>query len=225
MLAVVGIIVVVFLWRLLVLTGAEVFECAGLFPAAAAFEARSALTGSGYTTSESDIVVNDPASRQAASLLMIVGFVGPMTILGLLGFGFFLPSSSDFGIRGAVLVVLVALFFVLERFGVNALLLRRPARAIARTLFRTKPGSMWMVIADYAIAAIRIAPANPLANHRLGTQSLGGPGVTVLGIKRTDNNGLRYVANPSPNEQIMPGDELILYGPEAALASVRDEAL
>ncbi len=64
-----------------------------------------------------------------------------------------------------------------------------------------------------------------MANHRLGTRSLGGPGVTVLGIKRTDKNGLRYVANPSPNEQIMPGDELILYGPEAALASVRDEAL
>ena len=224
MLAIAGIIVVMFLWRFLVLMGADVFERAGLFPKAAAFEARSALTGSGYTTSETEIVVNDPASRQVASLLMIVGFVGPVTILGLLGFGFFLPTSSDFEIRALVLALLVALFLLLERFGVNVRLLRRPARAMARTLFRTKPGLMWTVIADHAIAAIRISPANPLANHPLGAEPFKGAGVTVLGIKRADNDGLHYVANPSPNEQIMPGDELILYGPAARLASVRDEA-
>jgi len=97
---------------------------------------------------------------------------------------------------GSSLLVQVLPGPLLERFGVNARLLRRPARALARMLFRTTPGLMWTVIADYAIAALRISPANPMANHPLGTRSLGGPGATVLGMKRTDINGLRYVANP-----------------------------
>jgi len=80
-LAVVGIIIVVFFWRLLVLRGVEVFERAGLVPAAAVLEARSALTDSGYTTSETEVVANDAASRPVASLLVIVGFVGPVTFL------------------------------------------------------------------------------------------------------------------------------------------------
>ncbi len=113
MLAVVGIFIAMFFWRLLVLTGAAAFERAGLVPSAAVFEARSALTGVGYTTSEAEVVVNDPASRQAASLLMIVGFVGPVTILGLFGFGFFLPTSSDFEVRAIVLALLIALFVLL----------------------------------------------------------------------------------------------------------------
>ncbi len=87
MLAVVGIFIAMFFWRLLVLTGAAAFERAGLVPSAAVFEARSALTGVGYTTSEAEVVVNDPASRQAASLLMIelklgVGTVGSAVKVG-----------------------------------------------------------------------------------------------------------------------------------------------
>jgi len=222
-LAVVGIIVVIVFWRLLVLTGAEVFEQAGLFPAAAAFQAKSALTGSGYTTSEAEVVVNDPASRRAASLLMVVGFVGPVTILALLGMGFLLPTSSDFGSRAVALALLIALYLFLERVGVNAWLLRPSARAIARILFRTKPGLMWMVIVDHAVAAIRISPTSRLADQPLGAKPFGDPNVTVLGIKRAGNDGLHYMANPSPNEQIMPGDELIIYGSEATLASIKDE--
>jgi len=123
-----------------------------------------------------------------------------------------------------VLVLLIALLVVFERFGVNARLLRRPARALATTLFQSKPGLLWAVIADYAIAAIRVSSSNPLANHRLGMHQFTDPDVAVLGIERTDSNGIHYVPNPSANEQIMPGDELILYGPEASLMSVRDEA-
>jgi hypothetical protein len=224
-LAVVGIFVAMFFWRLLVLTGAAVFERAGLVPSAAAFEARSALTGVGYTTSEAEVVVNDPASRQAVSLLMIVGFVGPVTILGLFGFGFFLPTSSNFEARALLLALLIALFVLLERFGVNGRLLRPPARVLARTLFRAKPGLMWTVIADHAVAAVRISPSSPMGNRPLGAQPFGDPAVTVLGIKRVGSSGrLHYVANPLPGEEIMPGDELILYGPEAILVSVRDGA-
>lgn len=224
MLAVVGIVLVVLLWRFLVLTAALVFEKAGLPPPAATFQARSALTGSGYTTGESEIVVNDPPSREAASMLFIIGFVGPVTILGLLGFGFFLPSSTDFEIRATVLVVLLFLFLVLERTGINVRLLTLPGRSVARVMFRAPSATTWTVIGDHAILGIHVSPSNPKAGQPLREQLFADSSITVLGIRRVEERTVRYLAHPSPDEGIVPGDELILYGPMARLALVRDQA-
>lgn len=224
MLAVVGIIVVVFAWRFLVLTAAQVFENAGLPPPAATFQARSALTGSGYTTGESEIVVNDPAAREAASMLFIIGFVGPVTILGLLGFGFLVPTSTDLEERFAVLVGLIVLFLVLERVGINARILGRPAALMARVVFRAKSGEIWVVVGDHAVASVRISPADRLADRPLGTAPFEHPNVTVLGVSRVEDNAPRYIPHPSPDEMIVAGDELILYGPLSSLTRLTGKA-
>ena len=144
MTAVIGIIAIVVFWRFLILVAGEVFAAAGLPPAAATFQARSALTGSGYTTSESEIVVNDPGSREAASMLFVVGYIGPLTVLGLLGFGFLVPSAEDLEIRAAVLIGLLLFFGILERAGVNARLAARPARYFAQRVFKARTPEEWI---------------------------------------------------------------------------------
>lgn len=220
MLAVIGIIVVVFVWRFLILTAAVVFERAGLSPVAAAFQARSALTGSGYTTGESEVVVNDPAARGAASALFIVGFIGPATILGLLGFGFLLPSSTDPEQRVAVLIALLVAFLVLERTGINAEILERPARWAAG-LFGASPETVWRVVGNHAIVVVPVS-ASPLAvGQQLGERPFSDASISVLGIDRLERDAVRYIANPPPDEVIGPRDELVLYGPLTSLANLR----
>ena len=48
--------------------------------------------------------------------------------------------------------------------------------------------------------------------------------MTVVRIKRRHTIEPHYVANPLPDEEIMPRDRLTLYGPETILVAVRDVA-
>ncbi|MCA9140379.1 MAG: potassium transporter TrkA, partial [Planctomycetales bacterium] len=52
----------------------------GLSREAAKFQARSAFTGSGFTTQESEMVVSHPVRRQIVMLLMLLGNVGVATV-------------------------------------------------------------------------------------------------------------------------------------------------
>jgi len=218
---VIGIIFVFIVWRFLVLTAGEVFRAAGLPEEAALFQARSALTGGGFTTSESEVVVNDPAARRAASALLIVGFVGPVTLIALFGFGFLLPTSEDPEVRAAILIGSLAILFVLERLGINARLGRRPAQFAAQRLFRVPAVALWTMLGDHAIGAVHISPDGPLAGSSLDERPFGDRSVTLLGIQRVDGRRLRHIAHPPLGELILPGDELIVYGDLSDLQDLR----
>ena len=56
----------------------------GLPEASARFQALSAFTGTGFTTSEAESVVNYPVRRRIVSLLMIVGNMGLVTVFAAL---------------------------------------------------------------------------------------------------------------------------------------------
>lgn len=56
----------------------------GLADSSARFQALSAFTGTGFTTSEAESVVNYPVRRSIVSMLMIVGNMGLVTVLATL---------------------------------------------------------------------------------------------------------------------------------------------
>jgi L-ascorbate metabolism protein UlaG (beta-lactamase superfamily) len=68
-----------------------VLTATGLPRHVARFQARSALTGSGFTTRESEAVVDHPVRRRVIALLMLLGSVG---LVGA-------ASSAILGLRGA----------------------------------------------------------------------------------------------------------------------------
>lgn len=218
--AVFAIVAVVVFWRFLVLTAGEVFERAGLSPEAARFEARSALTGSGYTTSESETVVRDPASRRVASALFMVGFVGPVTILGLLGFGFLLPSSENQELRLVVLLGLFAGIGFLERIGVVKRVGRWPARMVAKRVFRARVPDTWMVVGRHAIASLQVSPDSGLTDRPIG-DLFGDRDITVLLIRRNTQETPHDVPSPTPDELTTAGDLLILFGGVTDLTDLR----
>ena len=56
------------------------FRLTGLTESSARFQALSAFTGTGFTTSEAETIVNYPVRRRIASLLMIIGNMGLVTV-------------------------------------------------------------------------------------------------------------------------------------------------
>lgn len=218
--AVFAIVAVVVFWRFLVLTAGEVFERAGLSPEAARFEARSALTGSGYTTAESETVVRDSASRRVVSALFIVGFVGPVTVLGLLGLGFLLPSSENHELRLVVLLGLLAGVGLLERIGVVRRVGRWPARAVAERVFRARVTDTWMLVGGHAIASLEVSPESELADRPIGDLFVDRD-ITVLSIRRNELGTPLDVPNPTRTELTKAGDRLIVFGSVTDLADLR----
>jgi hypothetical protein len=182
------------------------------------------LTGAGYTTEESEIFVNDPAGRDAASMLFVVGYVGPMAILGLLGLSFVGPSAENTSARAIVLIVGLALFIVIDRLGFSAQLMRRPARFVARHLFRAHIDSPWVVFGDQAVGALNVVPESSLVDQALDRGSFAGHHVELLGVQRTDKGDRTTISPPPAGDRVRGGDTLIVYGSETAISALRDIA-
>ena len=76
MIAALALLFVLTLSIVVVRIGAVALRLTGMPEEAARFQARSAFTGAGFTTSESEAIVNHPVRRRIVSTLMVVGSIG-----------------------------------------------------------------------------------------------------------------------------------------------------
>ena len=68
----------------------------GVPPEIAAFQARSAFSGAGFTTTEAENVVNHPARRRIIATTMFAGSLGTPTLVVTVLLGFVAPSGARF---------------------------------------------------------------------------------------------------------------------------------
>ena len=84
MISIVSLFVVVVLSLMVTRVGAVALRLTGMSSDAARFQARSALTGAGFTTVESEQVLGHPVRRRIISLLMVLGNIGLVAASGTL---------------------------------------------------------------------------------------------------------------------------------------------
>jgi hypothetical protein len=184
----------------------------GLSRQAAAFQARSAFTGTGFTTSEAEKVVDHPVRRRIIMTLMVARSAGLVTIvisliLSLGGSGEFSRLARlGWVIGGTVLLWLLAQSRFLDRYLSRGIhwSLRRWTDLDTRDY-----ASLLNVHGSYRVNEIRVKKGDWLAGKRLRDCRLPDEGVTVLGIYRSD--GI-YVGVPRSDTEIYAGDTVVLYG-------------
>lgn len=76
----------------------------GLCRKTARFQARSAFTGVGFTTTESEYVVNHPVRRRILLILMLLGNAGIVTAITSLILGF-VPSEGSASVIPRILLL------------------------------------------------------------------------------------------------------------------------
>lgn len=84
MIALVSLLVVVTFSMLVVRIGAVALEMTGLSRDTAKFQAQSAFSGTGFTTSESEYVVSHPVRRKIIRILIFVGSAGIVSAMATL---------------------------------------------------------------------------------------------------------------------------------------------
>lgn len=183
----------------------------GLPAETAKFQARSAFTGAGFTTAESEALVNHPLRRRVISLLMITGNIGLVSILATLVAS--LVNAADG--RGGLLTQVLWLAGVMLAFwmvALNPLADRLMCGVIGRLLKWTGafderwPTTLVQLPSGYSLYRLRVGPGSPR-----GLDEIVADGWVVLGLRRDDGG---YVSLPAATERVHNDNEIFFYSPD-----------
>lgn len=220
MIALASLLVVVLLSLLITRIATVALTLTGLSTESARFQARSALTGVGFTTTEAESVVNHPVRRRIVMLLMLVGGAGTVTVLGALVLSFANAEPTERGTRLTILLAGLTALVALSRSGWVD---RRISPLIARLLTRYGDldardySALLHLAGDYSVMEIGVEPGDWVTGRTLGELRLRDEGVIVLGITRADGE---YVGAPHFDTAIEPGDTVVAYGRSATLCEL-----
>lgn len=222
MIAIASVLVVAVISLLITRIATLAFVLTGMSYEAARFQARSALSGTGFTTAEAEGVVNHPVRRRIVMGLMLVGGAGIATTVATLIIGFANASRAQAFTRLGVLVAALALLVAASRtrsFGrvVNPLL----SRALARyTDLEVQDYAQLMHLGgEWAVGQVAVREGDWMACRMLDELDLRAEGVAVLGIERPDGS---YFGAPRFDTRIEVGDVLLLYGRQDRLNELDD---
>lgn len=184
----------------------------GLEKKKARFQALSAFTGTGFTTKESESIVNHPRRRQIIRYLMILGNAGIVTVIVTAtssmatSQGYQLPINVFILIIGVFLIYKIATYRKFTRKWesfIERKLIKSPAFEEAAT------EDLLHFLEGYGLIKKIISARSPLIGSSLAEGHLRERGVMVLGIER----GKSWIPIPVANEIIQAGDHIIVYGP------------
>lgn len=218
--AIASLLVIVLLSLLITRFAVITLQVTGLSREAARFQARSALTGSGFTTSESEAVVNHPVRRRVIMRLMLIGSAGLVTVISSLILSFRHGSGTEQSLRVGVLVGGLALLWWLSRLDwVDRQLSRLIARFLRQRGLEARDYARLLDLSgDYGVAELKVRTGDWVAGHSLRDLRLRDEGVVVLGVRR----GSCYLGVPGPETCIEAGDTLVVYGRSTRVCELDD---
>jgi type III secretory pathway component EscS len=163
----------------------------------ARFQARSAFTGTGFTTGEAESIVRHPVRRRIIMNLMFMGNVGIVSFVSTLILTFTtFTDQRDIALRLGIIVGAVLFMLMLSRIGLVDWILSKIVHAYMRRFTRVYAhdyDSLLFLGKDYEVIKFAVGEGAWLAERSLGEARLNDEGLLVLGIQRTDGY---YLAVP-----------------------------
>ena len=211
--------------------GAIAFQLTGLEWSVAKFQALSCFTSTGFTTSEAELIVSNHRRRRIASVLIILGHAGLVTMIATLANSLraqraieakltekltepLLPSIPAFLVPWVNLAVIVVVVYFLYKASTNSRIVKRVtnflrARVVKKELIhRISFEELMSATGGYGVARITVCAGSPVIDKTLSDSALRSQDITVLAITR----GGKTMANPAANVEILQDDELLCFG-------------
>jgi hypothetical protein len=220
MVALATVLVVILVSLLITRVATVALTLTGLSREVARFQARSALSGTGFTTSAAESVVNHPVRRRIGMALMLVGGAGLVTVIASLMLSFTGAGHRQTFHRVLLLIAGLTVVWLLARSGWVERRLSWPiARVLARwtTLDARDYAALLHLAERYAVGEIAVRSGDWLAGRRLDDLGLREEGAVILGLTLADGT---WVGTPTFETSIQPGDRVVAYGPGAQLGEL-----
>lgn len=216
--------------------GAVAFELTGLEPSLAVFQSLSCFTGTGFTTREAELITGNPQRRRIASILIVLGHAGFVTMIATFANSLLRPSTLISNMRipflhdtvPAELFPLVNLFiaiiavYVIYKIFTYRHIVRKLTDLLKSHIIKrdiVKPVSfeeLLIATGGYGISQIQIREGSPILDKTLLNSGLKKHDITVLVIEREGE----IIPNPPASMKIQLSDELVCFG---KLENIRKE--
>lgn len=216
-------IVVLIISFTVVRIGAIAFQLTGLEWSLAKFQALSCFTSTGFTTKEAELITASPQRRRIASILIVLGHAGFVTMIAtfanslrppVVGFSIL----SDFISPGVMpwinLTVIVVAIWVIYKVFTNTKLARRLTNALRERIVKrdiiksVSFEELAIATGGYGVSRVAVDAGSAVLDKTLSESQLRKSDITVLAIIRADET----IPNPSAKTKILLGDELVCFG-------------
>ncbi len=218
MIAPVSLILIITLSILITRIAAIALVHTGVSRELARFQARSAFTGAGFTTEESENMVNHPVRRRIIMWLMFLGNAGIVTgitslILTFVGRD---QDASMWLKVGAIAAGLALLWFVSLSEWVDRHLSNVVSSLLDRyTELQVRDYASLMHLTDeYRLVDMLLEDDDWVVGRKLRNARLRDEGIVVLAIERRNKT---FLGTPHGDTELKEGDRLIVYGRVEAL--------
>jgi Trk K+ transport system NAD-binding subunit len=200
-------------------------ELTGLSREIAAFQAQSAFSGTGYTTAESEKIINHPLRRKIIRVLMMLGSAGLTSSIATLILTFTGESNQSMLVRLEVLLFGVGLIYLLSK---SDFLYRQMRKLILKMLRRYSAlrimdfQEVFGLSKGYAVSRFQVKPDSWMANRTLRELKLNLEGILLFSIQRKVDKQDKIIGVPNGDTQIKTGDVLLCYGQAEAVKGLAE---
>ncbi len=187
----------------------------GLPDSVARFQSISALSGTGFTTREAELIVNYPIRRKIVTGLMLLGNLGLASVAATFIVAF-VGAGMD---ADAVLLQMFAFAFAIAMTWLvlaNKTVDRLSCALISHILNRTvtfksrRYVRVYQLEDGYSIAEHTFAGPDPISLSELADRA---NGLTPLAVR---GGSARAVCNPTGDRRVAPGDAIFFFGSDEA---------
>ncbi|RKY36642.1 MAG: potassium transporter TrkA [Candidatus Omnitrophota bacterium] len=223
MIALFGLLIIISISIIVVRIGAIALELTGLSSEIATFQAQSAFSGVGFTTAESEVIVNHPVRRKIIRILILLGSVGITSSIATLILTFVGQSRESALLRGIILVLGLVVIYIFARSKIVYNLMKRVIiKSLGRwTTLRIFDYEQILGLSrGYSICRIVVKEESWLSNRKLKDLKLNLEGILVLAIFRKIDDEEKVMGAPKGDTEILAGDVLMCYGREEALKNL-----
>jgi len=214
MVALFSLLIIIVMSIIVIRIGAIALELTGLSHEIASFQSQSAFSGTGFTTSESEVVVTHPVRRRIVRILILFGSAGVTTSIATLVLAFVGQTGKAMLIRGEILLggLFIILLFAKSKYIYNVM-----RKIISKALKKWTKARIFdyeqlLGLGEgYTISRIAIRHDSPLSNKKLSEIRLDREGALILSIYRKIGGKEKFIGAPTGDTKIESGDVLICY--------------
>lgn len=220
--AAISLLIILTLSIMVTRIAAVALRMTGVPDGVARFQARSAFTGAGFTTTESETVVNYPIRRKIIGFLMLLGNLGFISLLGTVTVTFLRTNAETSAMAEQVLWLagtLILLWFIAINpladkimCGLIGYLLRRATR-----LGESRINRLLQLADGYSLDSYQVVEGAPAIGTSIGV--LLGDDPCLVGLRRADG---QYHHKPDSSTILASGDMLFYAAKDQADSSPFD---
>lgn len=204
------LLTMIFAYFVVARIGALALQLTGMEPDVARFQALSALTGTGFTTTEAERVVRHRTRRRIVTALILTGSAGLVAMIGTLIFS--LVQVTGLGAVLIRLAILIAGIFILYRIvlasGIGNRVISWFLKPVMQRALKRAPDveEIFSVGKDWGVSLVTVREDSEKVGLSLADVTAAGD-IDVLAIERAEVT----LTKPGRDEKLASGDRLLVY--------------